>query len=363
KLQATFKLAHDKGGSTATVALNGAAGITRIALKGEAAADLSALEVSNFHLQGQIDASDSAVLAKLAGADRVIAVGKEPGTLRLTMSGNPFHDIAVTTSISSASLAASATGTVQAAPGSWPSGTVHLNVAHADLAPLSPGGDKLPLAFTARVTSDGKVATFEDVSAVVAGSKLRGKLSASLATPSRIDGRFDADTIDVAALLAAAAGLPKGADDWSWSSTPFEGNMQSALRGEIAIGATRGNLAPGVTARQFRGRLVLGGDEAGLDDVTASLAGGEIKGSIAFKSGLDGLTTKLHGSLANADAAALLPAAARPPVGGRLNLKMDVEGAGRSPATLIGSLHGSGAIALDGGHFAGLDPRAFGAVT
>jgi large subunit ribosomal protein L24 len=75
------------------------------------------------------------------------------------------------------------------------------------------------------------------------------------------------------------------------------------------------------------------------------------------------MTTRFDVSLDNADASALLPAAARPPVSGRLSAQMKLEGSGRSPATLVGSLHGDGKIALADGQVSGLDPRAFAAVT
>jgi large subunit ribosomal protein L24 len=122
-------------------------------------------------------------------------------------------------------------------------------------------------------------------------------------------------------------------------------------------------LSPALTVRQFHGRLTLGADEVVLDDASGSLAGGQIAGMIGFKTGLDGLTTRLKVSISDADAAALLPVSARPPVSGRLNVQAKVEGSGRSPATLVGSLHGDGKISLSGGQFAGLDPRAFSAVT
>jgi large subunit ribosomal protein L24 len=283
--------------------------------------------------------------------------------LRLTMSGHPFGDIALTSTLSTGSLMASANGTIRLSPDSWPSGNVSFNIARADFSPLRPDGGKLPVAFTGRVTSDGKQATFDDISAVVAGSKVRGKLTASLALPSRVDGAFDVDTLDVGALVATAAGLPKGAQDWSWSSVPFDGAMPSAVTGQIALNAMRADLTPAIAVRQFRGRLTLGADEVVLDDASGVLAGGQIAGMIGFKTGLDGLTTRIDVSLSGADAAALLPASARPPVSGRLNMQAHIEGAGRSPATLVGSLHGEGKIALSGGQFAGLDPRAFAAVT
>jgi large subunit ribosomal protein L24 len=50
-------------------------------------------------------------------------------------------------------------------------------------------------------------------------------------------------------------------------------------------------------------------------------------------------------------------------VTGSLGLSAEVEGTGLSPVALIGSLQGSGKLALTDAQFAGLDPRAFDAVT
>jgi large subunit ribosomal protein L24 len=363
KLHATLKLDNDASGNSAALSVSGNAGITKVSFNAEGTADLAALNVGSFRLLGQVDAADASALAGLIGANRVVAIGKEPGMLRLTLSGNPLREMTLTSTLSTNALMATASGTIQVTPGEWPAGTLNLNVSRADFGPLRPDSGKLPVAFAGRVISDGKRATFEDVSAVIAGSKARGKLSASLTLPSKIDGTFDVDTLDVGSVVAAAAGLPKGAEDWAWSSTPFEDRMQRVVTGQIVLNAMRADLTPAVMARQFHGRLVLSGDEVALDDVSGTLAGGAMSGKLAFKAGLDGLTTRMNVSLNNGDVTALLPAAARPPVSGRLNVQLQVEGSGRSPATLVGSLHGEGKVSLSGGQFAGLDPRAFAAVT
>jgi large subunit ribosomal protein L24 len=363
KLQATLKLDNEKADDTGALSVTGTAGVTRISFNGEGVADFAALNLSSFRALAQIDATDASTLAVLTGANRIVAIGKEPGMLRLTLSGNPLRDMALTSTLAVGSLSASASGTIKMTPDTWPSGALNFNVARADLAPLRSDGGKLPVAFTGRVVSDGKQATFEDVSAVIGGSKVRGKLSASLAMPSRIDGAFDVDTLDIASLLATVAGLPRGAKDWAWSSTPFADAMPGAATGQIVLNATRAELTPTISARQFHGKLVLGADEVALDDASGSVAGGQIAGKISFKNGLDGMAARFDVSLNNADAAALLPAAARPPVSGRLSAQMKLEGSGRSPATLVGSLHGDGKIALADGQISGLDPRAFAAVT
>jgi uncharacterized protein involved in outer membrane biogenesis len=82
-----------------------------------------------------------------------------------------------------------------------------------------------------------------------------------------------------------------------------------------------------------------------------------------LKSGADGLRAQASVMVDNGDVTAMLPPAARPPLTGRLKLQAEIEGSGRSPVALVGSLHGAGNISLTGGQFSGLDPRAFGAVT
>jgi large subunit ribosomal protein L24 len=100
-----------------------------------------------------------------------------------------------------------------------------------------------------------------------------------------------------------------------------------------------------------------------VDKISGTLAGGSLTGALSFQSGQDGLKTHAAVSLTGADAASVLPAGARPPLGGTLDLSADLDGAGLSPVALVGSLQGSGKIALADGQIAGLDPRAFDAVT
>ncbi len=84
---------------------------------------------------------------------------------------------------------------------------------------------------------------------------------------------------------------------------------------------------------------------------------------ITFRRNEDGLSAHAKISLTGADAAALLLSAARPPFIGSLGLTAEVEGTGLSPVALVGSLKGSGKIALGNAQIAGLDPRTFDAVT
>jgi uncharacterized protein involved in outer membrane biogenesis len=131
----------------------------------------------------------------------------------------------------------------------------------------------------------------------------------------------------------------------------------------VAFKARKLGLSPRLTAREFRTSIKFGKDELTLDDIAGVLAGGRLTGRMAFKDTGGGLTAQAKLSLAGADASQLLTSQARPPVTGALDLSVELEGSGLSPGALIGSLHGTGKTALSGAKLAGLDPRAFDAVT
>ncbi len=150
---------------------------------------------------------------------------------------------------------------------------------------------------------------------------------------------------------------------WAWSSEPFAGGVFGEYSGQITVKARRIDLLPRLTAREVHASLRFGKDEFAFDDMTGDVAGGRLAGQVSFRSAEDGLKARVKFSLTGADAASLLPSGARPPVTGSLGLSAEVEGTGLSPVALIGSLQGSGKFALTDAQFAGLDPRAFDAVT
>ena len=214
----------------------------------------------------------------------------------------------------------------------------------------------------------GKDLTLGDISATVASTTLRGRLGLTLSPPRRLQGEIEADSIDAAGLIAAAIGMPapagsNGGAAWAWSSEPFASGVFGEYGGQIALKARRVDVLPRLTAREVRAALRFGKNEVVFDDMTGDIAGGRFAGQVSFRSAEDGLKARAKISLAGADAASLLPAGARPPVTGLFGLSAEVEGTGLSPVALIGSLQGSAKLTLTDAQFAGLDPRAFDAVT
>ena len=85
---------------------------------------------------------------------------------------------------------------------------------------------------------------------------------------------------------------------------------------------------------------------------------GHLDGSLAFNRNPDGIT--LHAKLGLTDVgAAAIAGTGLQITGGDLTMGLAGDGAGATPAALIGSLHGSGNLTLKDARFAGLDPAAF----
>jgi large subunit ribosomal protein L24 len=208
--------------------------------------------------------------------------------------------------------------------------------------------------------------TFDDLTAVVAGAKLRGKVTLTSGEPYRLTGTLNADEIDLGALIAASTGMPAGISfdsGWRWPAEPFDADALKGIDGQVSLTALRARLGPYLDLRQFTGALKFGSGGVAIDKMNAALAGGSVSGSVALQPGDGGLALNTNLDIAGADVTALYPGGARPPVTGQLTLHASLEGKGLSPAAMVGSLRGSGTIALGSGQLMGLDPRTFDVIT
>ena len=368
KLHAQFTIDGAAPSTIAKLAIDGNLGKVRVALTGQATADPIALSAGDLRLDGRLEADDGKVLVAMLGLDRVLAVDAGPGSLTLKTSGPARGEWRIDGKLTAGGLEGSASGTAYPFADN-PTAALRATIARADVAPLR-GGERasLPITFAGDVALTTRDLTLSDINATVAGATMHGKLALTLPAPRRLQGEIEADSIDAAGLIAAAIGMPAAAGNngnaaWVWSSEPFAGGMFGDYGGQIALKARRVGVLPRLTAREFRASLRFGKDEFAFDDMTGAVAGGRLAGALSFRATADGLKAQAKISLTGVDAASLLPPGARPPVTGSIAFSADVEGAGLSPVALIGSLQGSGKIALSDAQFAGLDPRAFDAVT
>ena len=375
KLHATLDVAGDKKASVtvAKMAVTGAVDAMKVDARVRMSGDWEKPAAADIGLDGTIDAPDGAALLKLIGLDRYLAAGQGSGHLKVQVSGPADRDQNIDLRLSAGGLLAQSAGHGRLSLDKGLQMTSTLQVANADLRPLRPAGmadraEPLPFSLNSSVVIADRAVSFNDVKARLGGATIRGSLAFDGQTPSRVSGALDADTIEAPPLIASAIGLPAAAGSnggaaWVWSSEPFGGGLFGAFNGEIALKARQVVLLPRLVAREFRANVRFDKGGFAVDDVTGDISGGHLAGALSFRAAEDGLKVRAKISLTGVDAAGLLPSAARPPVTGSLAVSADVEGSGLSPVALVGSLQGNGKIALSDGQLAGLDPRAFDAVT
>jgi len=354
-------------GSTAKLVLEGAAGPVRLVLTGDSTGGL--LAPDQFTVAGRAAADDGGALVALLGLDRVVAVDKSPGSLTLTLHGTPKEDLRVDAKLSAGGLAATAGGKLHPGGDDGVTGGLDLVVTAASASWPRPDGappaPTLPVALRARLNAAGNAFAFDNLSGTIAGTPVRGRLDVALGAVPRVEGRLDADAVDAGNAIALAIGIParKPGDATPWPSEQFGPGVLEGISGRIEFHVPRAVLTAALVARSMHGTLRFGSGEVAFEDLDAQLAAGRLKGQLVFSRIADGISAHVRLDLTDADATALVRGGARPPVVGRLSLQLEGDGNGFSPATLIGSLSGSGVVTLDRGQFAALDPRVFEAVT
>jgi large subunit ribosomal protein L24 len=400
----------------AKLGVDGSLGKVNLTLNAQGNAGSFPPSAGNLRLDAKLTADDGKMLTAMLGIDRALAVETGPAALSVDLHGPADGALQVDARLIAKGLDVKADGTAQPFADK-PTASLRASIASGNAAPLrGPGGAAaaLPVTFDGRIAVSGDDLTITDIEAAVGGSGLRGKLAATLSTPHKLTGDIEADTVDGVGLIAAAIGMPDVAtnataaaapgvgktlpekktlpdkralpdkktltdkktsgdnsrgdkdrpdNNWVWSGEPFGDGAFGNFTGSVGLKARRLELSPQLTAREFHTTLHFAPREIDIDDIAGVLAGGRFSGRVAYKDADAGLTARAKLVLTGADAAVLLRSGPRPAATGTLDLSAEVEGTGLSPLALIGSLQGSGKVALSHAQLAGLDPRAFDAVT
>ena len=355
-----------QGPSRVKLALDGTAGALRMKLGADAAGDIAALLVPDYHLDAQISAADGTNLIALLGLDRVVNVDKRAGLLSVTMRGKSGADAQIDARLTAGGFSAGAKGTARLFTQSGNAAALDVTLQSSDASPLRRGAAVrqsalLPVTLRARLNANSNDLALDAMVASVGGTPVRGRLRLDTAL-ARLEGQIDAEAADLPVLVAIAAGNPKGRVDTSaWSGEPFGEMGFGELAGKVDVTVARANLTPALAARQMRSVLRFRAGEVALDNVEATLANGRATGELALRQSPEGLDARGRLALLNADATALLADEGRPAIAGRVGLQAEFEGSGLSPASLIGSLRGTGLLTLEDAQLARLDPKAFGA--
>ena len=360
--------------TSARFAVEGRLGGLRASLRGQAQQDsataaaegLTAIVGSDVRLEGQMDGDDGRALVALLRLDKAVAVGQGPGFVNVVMTGKIGEALGVDGRLVAGGLDVKTSGTMRIAD-DQPSADLQLDIVNADLGPLAGITGRvaaLPLTLRSRVSLTDHSVTLADLNGTLAGTELRGTLNVGFGPRVTVAGEIEADTIDAAAVIAAAIGAPPTAKPGQgspagWSTEPYGAGQFADIDGRVDLKIMRATLTPSLPARQLRSALVFRGSEITLDDFDAHVAGGRLGGRLALRHGADGLTVRAKINLSKVDVAAVLPSEARPALGGRLSAKLDLDASGLSPKALIGSLAGSGTVRLEDSYLSGLNPKVF----
>ncbi len=352
--------------ATSKLAIDGTTGPGRLHLAAEATGNPLDVDALELRLDGNLAADDGTQLVGLLGLGRWVNLEKGPGSARVRLRGRPSGDLDVDAQLAASGLTASIKGTTHVLGQAGSSAGLDLSVSATDAAPLwghGAWGQKLPVNLKTRLSLSPGNLKVEEIAGSIEGSSVRGQLAIGLAATPRIDGHIEAEEIVVPALLASAIGLSGQAvaRDGLASPEPFEAGLFDKLTGRIEFGTARAIFAPGFRSRSLRGLLRLDPGEIAFENVEGSLGGGRMLGELAFHRDAAGLSTHARIALANVDTSAIVPGPGQPAVNGRLTLQVEADGTGYSPATLLGSLKGTGTVSIESARLAGLDPRAFAA--
>ena len=353
-------------GSTAQLQVNGNLAAMRLAATGVVTGEPSQFGAASARIDGKLDAADGSALVALLGLDRVLGVDQLPGSLIVSAAGPLNGDVHVEGKAVASGLNSAMQGTLRLTGDSVPWAKLKLQATAGDLRPLhqamtgQPGG-AVPVNAAATLAIDGNNLSFTDIVANVGKSRLSGAIAVGVDPgPISIDGNVEADELDASSVLAMLLGLPSNQNgSASVSSDKLGGGTFTAMNGGVTFKVGRAVFTPALMAEDLAGAVHFHPAMIAFDDINGRLGGGRLSSTMAFSRNADGLTA--HGKVELADAAATILGPSLNATDGQVTLTLQGDGFGASPFGLIGSLHGSGALALKNVQIAGLDPAAFDA--
>lgn len=373
--------------SRAGLTIGGKLGAIRVNLNATALGRRDTPGAATVKATGSIEAENGRLLAALTGLDRLAAIEARPALLTLTANGALDDALACDLRLAAGGLSAAGTGTLRLRKGEW-SGNGDVAVTAADARPLVNTGAKaaLPVTLDSRLAFAGPALNVETLKARIGDASVTGRLALNFVSPVSIDGRLDATDVDVGSVVAAVVTSPRqpateapvsrglpgqiprpiaepAAPDQPvvWSAEPFGAPLFTNFRGRVAFAADQAGLLPGLVARKVKGSARFDGASVTLENLSGTVADGALTADATVQAVPAGLSAQVSLSVDKADLAQIDFGRNKPPASGNITVSAALSGAGRSPATLIGALHGSGQLSLDKAQISGLDPNAIDA--
>jgi hypothetical protein len=194
---------------------------------------------------------------------------------------------------------------------------------------------------------------------------VKGGVTLGLSEPLQINGRIETDQLDAGELFAVMTSAPPsapGGRSTEWIAEPFGQPMAPALEGRVEFRTANAQWMAGIATKDLAGTVKFEPSGFALADVTGRLADGRLALSAEVRRERAGLSLRSNVKLTNADLPALLAGVLRAPAAGRISLEADLQAEGLSPASLVGSVTGTGTATAENIEISGLDPNATDAV-
>jgi large subunit ribosomal protein L24 len=344
------------GRTAAKLKLDGAVAGIDVSIEGSAAGELADPAAATMRIGGRLDAPDGRVLAALVGLDALANADTRPARVTLTADGTANRTLKIDGRFASSDLNASAAGTVT------PSGDGTLDVtfrAANTKLPRRAAPATIPADLRAHLAINGPEVAVTDLSGKVAGSSVKGAFTVGVGEPLRVDGRIETDQADAGELFAILTGAPRSTGPSpEWVAEPFGQAAALPLEGRIEFRAANAQWMAGAPARDIAGVVKFDPSGFSITDMTGRVADGRFALDGEVRRDRAGVFLHTNVKVANADMPVLLAGALRVPAAGRLSLEAELQGQGLSPASLVGSVSGSGSLTAENFEVAGLDPNA-----
>jgi hypothetical protein len=229
--------------------------------------------------------------------------------------------------------------------------TFDLSVRHVALAPWLKSQQVVSDLSSRLVVTDNAFA-LENFSGKLGAVPVKGSLSLSRNEERNLTGNIEAAVLDVQALMA----LMLGADSRAATDPLAQGFL--GWRGSVAVKAEKAILPGGMEAAAVSGTLRGDGSSLALDDVKATIGGGNAALSATVKRGSSENAIDARIKLDKADASALKYRGLQLPPG-KASVRMTLATRGRSAAALRNALSGNGVLTLNDTRLPALDVSAF----
>jgi large subunit ribosomal protein L24 len=372
KVQASLMVGSDvpRQAAGAALKIDGSAGAFKVSLQGQTDSTegftldaFSKLPASNAKLNAHLESGDGSALVELLGLDTLLAVDKRAGRLDVSASGALNGEMAMDGQLVAGALDVTTKGSLRLADG--PTATAALKIANANVRsprPVASGrpAETLPLSLTGKLAYAGGTIDLSDILGRASGAAIGGRLKIGL-QPLTASGEIELAEINLPIVMATATGSPPPGGTAAWPAEPFERGLLGQVSGRIVVKSPHVALAPRLAVKNARGVIQLDQTGFAIKEIDGGLAGGRIAGEFALWRGADGVSVRSKLQTTGADIAELVRGGP-PPLSGRLTGEIELEGTGRSPVALIGSLKGGGTFSLQEGGVQRLDPAAFDTV-